>query len=548
MRSLGRFFVLLLVASLACVVGMGEPVEIEDRDDAGITNGKDFAGLTVGVLGSTADLAGLQLDLTARFYASKELTEFLIYIDYDHDTAADLSVRCLANRFEVYGESSPGLFSNLLFVGTPAATGRMESFLTAQRSYRLLLPWQTLFANCDTVYVWLYAQDGSDRVPDVGACRVAWTGECYAMDTDKDQDGLNDDYEQRTLDRYAPYYHFTSGEDYPPCDAIWYVRHSSLKAEADENAASVIERDILSVEPSLILRATEVGDNLGLSELALNPQRTRYCLNVGNEYRDGYDDGDGYDWSDILALGNVGLYGHVVPYGDLVKVEYWQFYGYSDTHGPLDIGDHEADWEGVALLLDPVTGWLVKAFHYVHGKEIAFDFTVPGVDRFFPADTWMEFRGPNYDTSGFNVANGVERACNNLVRFQKDPTTGEFTHIVVFVEEDSHASWPSEYWSYSVSAAGSDWGAPGHGGGGNAYQARNVPNLGEVDHLLSGDANIILRYNGRWGAYRGQAADEAGNDTPPGPALHWEWVWPSDSVIWPKIPDESFVDGGSMFR
>ncbi|MCX6100562.1 MAG: hypothetical protein NTV92_03920, partial [Candidatus Bipolaricaulota bacterium] len=103
MRSLGCFFVLLLVVSLACIAAMGEPVEIEDRDDAGITNGKDFAGLTVSVVGTTVDLSSLQLDLTARFYGAKELTEFSIYVDDDYDAAADLSVRCLADRFEVYG-------------------------------------------------------------------------------------------------------------------------------------------------------------------------------------------------------------------------------------------------------------------------------------------------------------------------------------------------------------------------------------------------------------------------------------------------------------
>jgi len=540
--------VFLLALFLLCGLTMADGVEFEDRNDPSIVDGKDFAALKVDVLGTSSDPATLQLDLTAEFHAAKALMEFAVYIDCDYDAAPDMLVTCRADRFDVYGESGSGTFSQLLHEGLPAISvlGRLGT--AAAQSYRLVLPWQTLFDDRDTVYVWLYAADGGDRVPDVGVCRIAWTGESHMLDSDRDRDGLNDDYEQRTLDRYAPYFHFAPGEDYPPCDAIWYVRHSSLKAEADEGADSVIERETLNADPTAILRANESGASLSLSELALNAQRTKYCLNIGNEYRDGHEAGDGHDWPGIWELRNVGLYGHVVPFGDLVKVEYWQFYGYSDTHGPIDIGDHEGDWESVALLLDPTTGWLVTAFHYAHGKEITFDFTAEGIDRFYPADTWMEFRGPNYSTGDINVADDMEAATNNLVRFQRDSTTGEYTHIVVFVEEDAHGSWPSEHWRYTVRALSRDWDAPGHGGGASLYQAANVPNLGEVDHPLSGDANVILRYNGRWGAYRGHAADEAGNDSPPGPALHWEWVWPSDSLIRPQIADDSFVNGTSIFR
>jgi hypothetical protein len=83
------------------------------------------------------------------------------------------------------------------------------------------------------------------------------------------------------------------------------------------------------------------------------------------------------------------------------------------------------------------------------------------------------------------------------------------------------------------------------------YLSKGVPNLGEVEHPLSDEARVILRYNGRWGAYRGHAADTAGTDTPPGPQLHWQWVWPKQSHLSglrKSIPEDSFSDKSSFFH
>jgi hypothetical protein len=365
---------------------------------------------------------------------------------------------------------------------------------------------------------------------------------------DDDRDGIHDDEEQQLLAKYRPFYRFTQGENFRPCDAIWYVRHSSLKAVADEDAANVIDRDELSADPSRLLTANKSGDDWGPSNLTSNPKRTRYCLNVGNEFRDGYEPPDGYTWDEIYQIGNHGVYGHVVPWGQYYKIGYWLFFGYSDTEGWQDIGDHEADWESIHLVVDPATGWLVKTVHCAHGKEIIFDFTVQGVSRVPLSETVLEFRGPNYDTSRFDINGNVPRACNNLVRFSRDPDTGEFTHPVVYVERNTHGSWPSEHWKYEVEVAGRDYAAPPHTGNAHIYLSKPPPNLGEVEYPLSADARIILQYNGRWGAYRGHFADRAGSDTPPGPALHWQWVWPEGSALRRTIPDEAFTDGGSSFR
>jgi len=313
----------------------------------------------------------------------------------------------------------------------------------------------------------------------------------------------------------------------------------------------VISRDELEKDPGRLLTAKTA--KLGSSDLTRNPRRTAYCLNPANRYRDGYENGDGYDWNDIVRLGNVGIYGHVVQWHQYYQISYWMFYGYNESERRFDICDHEGDWESVHLLIEPNTEQPIKTFHCLHGKEIIFDFTVKGVRAqriFVPAMNvdYLEYRGPNYDTSNFNVNRDLKRACNNLVRFVRDPTTGEYTHIMVYVERNTHGSWPSEHWHYAVRVAGSDWSAPPHNGDWHHFLSSPPLNLGEVEFPLSSDARVILQYNGRWGAYRGHFADAAGTDTPPGPALHWQWVWPSGSTLRKQIPDSAFTDGSSFFR
>jgi hypothetical protein len=371
---------------------------------------------------------------------------------------------------------------------------------------------------------------------------------------DRDQDGIPDDKERELLDKYRPELLYARGENYRPCDAIWYVRHSELKPGADEGASNVISRDVLRADPSRLLTANKSGSHLGPSDITRNPRRTGYCLNPFNKYRDGYEPGDGYDWPDIFRLGNVGVYGHVVPWRNYYEISYWLFYGYNNSEAWMDIADHEGDWESVHLLIDPATGWLVKGFHCAHGSEMAFDFSVQGISRVMvntAVGSVVEFRGPNYDTSNFNMRTNTDRACNNLVRFHRDPDTGDYTHVMVYVERNTHGSWPSEHWTYKVRVAGRDYSAPPHPGNANMFLSKNPPNLGEVEHPLSDDARIILRYNGRWGAYRGHAADAAGTDTPPGPQFHWQWVWPRESHLSglrKNIPEASFTDGSSFFH
>lgn len=366
---------------------------------------------------------------------------------------------------------------------------------------------------------------------------------------DADQDGIPDAKERELLDKHSPFILYAKGERLRPSDAIWYIRHSELKPGADEDASNVISSDVLQADPARLLTANY--RDLGSSDITRNPTRTGYCINIFNDFR------SGQSWEEITRLRNVGVYGHVVPWRNFYLVSYWLFYPYNDPEYPLGpYGNHEGEWESVHLLIDPATGWLKKTFHLVHGKEIIFDFEVDGVSRHkikTRVGEVLEFRGPNYNTSRLDVEDNLERACNNHVRFYPDPTTNEFTHIMVYVERSVHASFPTDApWNYNVEIRGlPDWESHSHAGDGYTVLTRNIPNLGEVEHPLSEDARIILHYNGRWGAFRGWAADWIDSDTPPGPQFHWQWVWPKESWLSGlrrRIPNNAFTDGGSFFQ
>lgn len=521
------------------------PGWFSDPNEPSIVDSKDFHYLKIKYQ-KDSDLLSITLDTYGPF--STEI--FHIYFSTDIDEAADIAISCSKDRFSVAAETSPGLFNNVLLSGTPKIWGN---------SYSIDIPWNRILGSRNEVVMWVYSTDSKDRVPDSDFFKYDRNSNSLKVFADNDKDGIEDDVEIMLLNKYSPYYLFTSGENYRPCDAIWYIRHSSLKPEASEKAKDIIERSDLKINPAKLLTANEPGSKLGPSDILKNPKRTRYCLNPGNDYRDGYEEdgyvrNDGYLWSDITRLGNVGTYGHVVPWQNCYLISYWQFYGYSEDEAPIDIGDHEADWESVHLLINPENGWIVKTFHCCHGREISFDFGVLGITRYLirtAIGDVVEFRGPNYSVEDFNIHSNPFRANNNLVRFAPDPATGEYTHIMVYIERNCHGSWPSEHWTYKINYGGKDYSAPPHKGNFHHYLTRNIPNLGEVEYPLYEDARIILHYNGRWGAYRGQAADEAGSDTPPGPQFHWQWVWPKESYftgLRKLIPDDYFTDGSSFFK
>lgn len=374
---------------------------------------------------------------------------------------------------------------------------------------------------------------------------------------DVDQDGIDDNLEHQLLERFRPFYMFSNdggNENFRPADALWYIRQSELLGSGDENNSPIIPRNQLANSPNSILfgnGSTDVTKTIKRSDYHINPIGD----NPGRH---------GNEWNEVLAQKNIGLYGHVVPVNltdpyaydfhhvydgfaqgkTYYKIEYWQLFGYNSANKTGDIGDHEGDWTSVQLIYDPEYKIIRSVFHFTHGILLRYDITAQNnahTTVFSIAEGEIkEYQGINFRLSqqldlSYMVFGGIppriekdykkiELAQNNLVRFFKDPQTGAFDHPVAYIEHGTHEFFPTENWGY--------YGAPNHNGNSYHYLTATPPNLGEVEHPLNETpaANVILLYNGYWGAYGKY------NDPPQGPPLHQNWLWPASSAIRWQLP------------
>lgn len=73
---------------------------------------------------------------------------------------------------------------------------------------------------------------------------------------DLDNDGIPDATEDALLARYRPYYRFSTnkGAEEPdrPADPLWYIRHSTLLTNGDENSPILVSNASLIVDPIAI--------------------------------------------------------------------------------------------------------------------------------------------------------------------------------------------------------------------------------------------------------------------------------------------------------
>jgi hypothetical protein len=395
---------------------------------------------------------------------------------------------------------------------------------------------------------------------------------------DADRDGIADDIERDLLARHTPYLSFSDdgGPDpYRPMDALNYVRWSALQADGNEGEAILLHNDILQASPeSLLSQGTDLTSTLRFREDRFLDPLEDVPRRGANWAR------HGWDWPDVLSNRHVGLYGHVTlfraaspqldflqcsrsstpssndrdhvlcdvdaqpdanPPHSYYKIEYWQFFGYNGVGQAFDLGDHEGDWTSVQLLVDVDTMQIVQVHHFAHGYRFGFDLQ-PGRVREavdLPGASVREYRGANWGRGvaftwhdGPVAANANEASArssqNNALRMMRDEATGEFTHPVVYVEHGGHEFWPTPGWSFLNS--------PNHNGEDRAhsYLAATPPNLGEVEWPLAeaAEAILVLRYNGRWGAY-GRS-----NSSPQGPALHNGWTWPANSSLRWRLPKD----------
>jgi hypothetical protein len=261
----------------------------------------------------------------------------------------------------------------------------------------------------------------------------------------------------------------------------------------------------------------------------------------------------------------------------IIKIEYWQFFGYSyDFQASTGIPavddfltgagkkyiDHVGDWCSVQLFID-ASWWkspdpaaaILAVYHYVHGKQIGFDMaqvsdgpiqiTVPTRGTGFPSGPQYaakEFRGPSYPQDveypisydGFTyppspgVTAEVGYAQDNIVQLAAIADTSSYSHPVVYVEWGGHEFWPTASWGYI--------GASKHNGAGSySYFASSPLDLvvgpptkitrGTSPTVISPEVQLVTSFAGYWGT-------ESDGGPPPGPPLHTEWYW--DPILTPS--------------
>jgi hypothetical protein len=344
---------------------------------------------------------------------------------------------------------------------------------------------------------------------------------------DLDGDDVDDRLEGVLLEKFSPYYVFSrdwdTDEEERPTDALWYIRHSDLLLDGDEDSSPFVMKGELASAPERLLT---VAPGLPSSNINDHRCRTAYFLNPANEYRGGFYQGDGYDWTAILQRRNAGLYGHVAKHPKLSshwQVEYWQFYGYNEVNQVNNVADHEGDWELVVVVVNAGRD-IVEVTHYVHGKPVAFQLASAGTPKYLTVagQLTQELEGPNsahFDIDLHDDA-GLLSAQNNRLRLHCSRNRDDCTHPVAYVERGVHAFWPTEHWSWK--------GAPKHFGDSDFhYLATKIPNLGEVGQPMKSTegAEAILHYNGLWGAFSRDLPGLIDTSTPAGPALHRAWSW-----------------------
>ncbi|MEP7142265.1 MAG: hypothetical protein ABI707_05325 [Ferruginibacter sp.] len=342
---------------------------------------------------------------------------------------------------------------------------------------------------------------------------------------DSDCDGLPDFLEARLLEKFRPYFKFSTfagnDDDHRPADAKWYITNCEIVLDVS-GGTHIVTNDVLAVHPEKILQflVQPPDTDFAPSDILLNPRRTKTHLSVPEELRKVV--WAGASWDEVKKKGNVGFYGHVVPVylpdnleKQLFKIEYWLFCPYNDANngGALD---HESDWMTVQVIYDPGTAHIpsdkipaeffedndavfpseniYSVIHWAHGAKT--EFLVQNATSVFghTTDSGTKFQGLQSD--------------NLKVMFLKDPEGGAWSHPVVYIQHGNHEFYPT--------------GEVDHNGGSFSFLTSTPPNIGEIEHpvtLETDAAVLILRFNGFWGLYNST------NSPPPGPALHYAWSW-----------------------
>jgi hypothetical protein len=412
---------------------------------------------------------------------------------------------------------------------------------------------------------------------------------------------LRDSQKVQLLQMYAPLLLFSFDhsmeEQYAPVDVVDFIHASTLESKdanipAQSNEQLQNETNILNPAMFATINSSQLPPTPGQSVL---PRSVFLTPSFAAQ--------NGSDWNTVvMPLRHVGLYGHIVLQNltnvtdnvdatgalpqpgapsvleqelatlynckqadpaclaQIIKIEYWQFFGYShdfqDPASPIDdiagpvtpavlagILDHSGDWCSVQLYVD--AGWafssqpdkaIVAVYHYAHGLQFGFDMSrvqvPPPAPTTFQGFSIQELDGPNHHGEPVNMNvhahetdSGVQAAQNNMVQLAQDPASHLYIHPVAYVEWGGHEFFPTSDWGYELASK--------HNGAGKYhYIAADVPNIGEI-----GDANppsvqarLITNFAGYWGNVVGPANQ---NGPPQGPPLHKQWMW--DPIMPPDL-------------
>jgi len=94
-----------------------------------------------------------------------------------------------------------------------------------------------------------------------GACVAAVHVAVSATAQDRDYDGLDDNFEQRLIDKYRPYILFDDKERFWPADVVWFMQRCELKCQ--RNGASWVEISQVQLASSCCMATDRVGAEVG---------------------------------------------------------------------------------------------------------------------------------------------------------------------------------------------------------------------------------------------------------------------------------------------
>jgi len=343
-----------------------------------------------------------------------------------------------------------------------------------------------------------------------------------AQNNDKDE--VNDSFEIELLKRFRPYFKFSKEEQYLPSDALYQLQHATRrKGKVAESTPSFLHPEAISgcENPAELLTCNAQAMDL-LHTLHTSPS----ALDLNNSlYRD-TGSGKPNDWDNVISV-SPGLYGHVVEDQTLFKIEYWQFFPYSESNSSGSA--HEGDWETIQLWYYDITDKIVGVCHWAHGTGICFDMN----------------KGKKVDTeNGFSYYQGVDTNHTLETLTSKDLESTRYPasyqnqaitfytknggmHPVVYIEKGNHAFWPT--------AKGAFEGGDSHNGKGHSYLTtfEEEQNLGELSATLPNPTHsnsLILRYNGYWGAEHQNLAQP-----PHGPTQRCQWNYSDNEFEMTKM-------------